>query len=132
MKGRFGLRAAIVACLLAVLAVVLPPTFFSSCKKDKEFKIERKWRVATVTREGREYTDCNIKVGDRYEFKADGSYEYRNASGSHKGAYRFDKSKKQLVLGDLEYYVYYSEGDKLTFGLVRFQADAYTVALVSQ
>lgn len=109
--------------LIAVATVHL-----SSCKKEEGFKIEGKWWVESVSRQGMPLEDFWIKLGDVYEFKAKGEYSFSGGE-SKSGKYEFDLETKRLVLDGEEYFVYTASGKELTFGLLRQQEDIFTVTL---
>lgn len=110
---------ALVACLSVLL---------SSCKKDKTFKIERKWTVLEVTREGNPLENFFIKPGDEYEFTAKGEYIFRGAA-ERRGSYSFNLDNKELKMDGEAYYVYYAESKSFSFGLVGNFGDEYTLKL---
>lgn len=110
---------ALVACLSVLL---------SSCKKDKTFKIERKWTVLEVTRQGLPLKNFSIKGGDEYEFAAKGEYTFRGTT-ERKGSYSFNLDNKELKMDGETYYVYYAESKSFSFGLVGNFGDEYTLKL---
>lgn len=109
--------------LIACFAVLA-----GSCKKDKTFKIERKWTVLEVTREGNPLKDFSIKPGDEYEFTAKGEFIFRGAT-ERRGSYSFNLDNKELKMDGETYYVYYAESRSFSFGLVGIFGDVYTLKL---
>lgn len=112
----------------AIALVACLSVFLSSCKKDKTFKIERKWTVLEVTREGNPLENFSIKPGDEYEFTAKGEYIFRGAA-ERRGSYSFNLDNKELKMDDETYYVYYAESKSFSFGLVGTFGDEYTLKL---
>lgn len=120
-----GLRSVQYGVLVLLAAAAM---HLSSCKKEEGFKIEGKWRVESVSRQGLPIEDHAIKSGDMYEFKAKGEYSF-SGDQPRSGKYEFNLEEKRLVLDGEEYFVYTASGKELTFGLLQQKEDIYTVAL---
>lgn len=122
---RFG-RLRVGTLILLTLATFL----FASCKKNEGFKIEGKWEVMSVKRQGLPLEHHAIRPGDVFEFREKGEYSYSGAE-SKRGKYVFNLDEKRLVLDGDEYFVYTASGNKLTYGRLIQMEDVFTVELKS-